>query len=92
MKSNFPSLQDLLKVIDIRFTMIKIAEPNRSECEWIIGLDDNKGEPQLNYVECKSKEDAEKLIEYILLNYEKVTRGTDYGQSDDKRFVYFKTS
>jgi len=60
------TLHDLLRAIDSRLLMIKIEEPNRANCNWLVGLDDNKGEPQLNYIKCESEEDANKLKEEIL--------------------------
>lgn len=84
------TLQDLIKTIDARILMIKMEQFNRIDCTWSIGLDDNKGEPQINYIKCESEEIASEIINTILPKSSKYIRGEDYGEIAKRNFIYFK--
>lgn len=89
-KEELPTLQDLVRGIDTRLLMIRVEEPNRTDCDWFIGLNNRTEEPTINYLKCETEEKSHELIGIILSKYENIKRGEDFGVKGERVYVYIK--
>lgn len=89
MKRKITPINDFIKLLEIRFLMIRVETPTREGVLWTVGLTDSKENPQnTNYIGYETPELANKALEYIFENFEDIERGKDFGNPNARTFLY----